>query len=172
MKRSVCLLIVIALLIVLPACKNSSPQYQGEEVLFYYCTDPLVYDSELGVISPERRYYSGSDTSLDALLNLYLSGPIERGFRSPFPDGLFAENVTLGSNRVHITLCSMFSELNDLDLTLACVCLSKTLQETAKVDNVYITYENSITGNRHTVTIGPDSYELIDQSSNTVNAEE
>lgn len=172
MKRALCFILAALLLPSLCACTATKSNPPSETVTFYYCTSPLGYDTKDGVISPEKRNCEGYANSLEFLLNLYLAGPIERGFKSPFPEGLYAESITLSSNRVSITLSSIFSELKGLDLTLACVCLSKTIQELADVDNVYINYNNSDTGKRHTITIGPNSYVLVDESMVSINTED
>lgn len=172
MKRTICLALTVVFLLSLTACDSSASTSPDETVFFYYCTDPLRYDGNSSVISAEARNCTGYVNSLEFLLNLYLAGPVERGFKSPFPEGLYAESITLSSNRVSITLSSITSELKGLDLTLACVCLSKTVQELADVDTVYINYENSNTGKRHTITIGPNSYLLTDETSAAVDTED
>ena len=172
MKRTFCLLLIAILLPMFAACGNTGSQQSSNTLLFYYCADPMDYNSESGVIAPEERIYQGQENALEELLNLYLAGPLEKGYRSPFPDGLYAESVTRIDNRVQIKLSSIYSELQGLDLTLASVCLSKTVQQIAQVDYVYIHYEDSTTGKRNSIYIGPDSYILSDSIPESINTED
>ena len=172
MKKLFSVFLIVSLIILISACASTPPTPVNKTVNFYYCTEAVVYDSPDGVIAPEKREYDLNTNTLEALLNLYLRGPVHKSFVSPFPDGVYAESITMSNNRIHITLSSVFSDLKGLDLTLACICISKTAQELANVDYVYINYEDSLTGKQNSVTIGPDSYLLYEDGEHVVTSEE
>lgn len=171
MKKIMCILL-FSVVILLAGCSNAANTHSDKVYNFYYCASPLSFGREESVVVAEKRTLEGQIISPEYIINDYLKGPVSIDLASPFPEGLYAESVSLADNRIQISMSNIYSELNGMDLTLANICLSKTMQELANVDYVYISYLNNATGKRSTITIGPDSYLLFDESSETTEQEE
>ena len=143
MKRTICLIILLALL--LCGCGSST-----DEVDFYYLRtcrtqdDYRAYFTE-GAIAPEQRDVSGHRNDLDYLLTMYLRGPLDSQLKAPFPAGCTLIDVHLEGRDLIVYLSSGASLLDDLDLNVACACLAKTCMEIADVDAVHI--QSRSTGN-------------------------
>jgi len=170
-KRALIFILLAALLLTLASCDASRKRSPKTAINLYYCPDPLVFHRDSTVVTAESRVFPGEGPSLEDLLSIYFSGPTRKDLESPFPNGLYAESVEWDGKRVHITLSSVFSQLQNIDLSVACACLGKTVMEYTGAEYVYINFINSATGNQHTVTVGPDSYLLTDNSYPTVNKE-
>ena len=110
---------------------------------FYYCTNPINYNSLTGVISAEVRDVSGYDHHLD-LLNLYIDGPTSAGYRSPFPDDVEVISMAREVSTVLVCMNSEFAKLTGHDLTLACACLSKTIIDFTGCTSVRISAQNEM----------------------------
>ena len=171
MKRALIFPLITVIILTLVSCSSSQTRNQETVINFYYCPNPLILHEDATVVVPENRVLTGGEPSLDDFLRLYFSGPIRKDLTTPFPDGLYAESIVLDDTRVNITLSSVFSQLQNIDLTVACACLGKTVMEYTSAEYVYISFINSATGNQHTITVGPDSYLLTDNSYPTVNEE-
>lgn len=167
MKRLISLVLLLALVLSLYGCNSDASQKINVPVYFYYCSNPITYNSPDGVICAEIRDAAGYTDNLQELIEFYLKGPVSSEFTSPFPDGADVEQLSLGTTRIQISLNETFTELSGLDLTLACACLAKTIQEAAQVEYVQITFENSSTGKRSVITIGPSNLLFMDNSANS-----
>lgn len=172
MKRFICIFIIAATLFLFCGCNTSDNSQFSNSVNFYYCNESISYTSSSGVISSELREAEGYTDSLEHLLALYFKGPVTLGFVSPFPQGLQIESITESGNRIQITLSSDFSELTGIDMTLACACLAKTIRELAEAEFIVISYDNTSTGKRQAITLGPNSFLLVDDSASADKTEE
>ena len=172
MRKFAIILLVLITGLFSASCSSNVSQGDENSVQFYYRRDPIDFNSETGVIAPEYRILENKNDTLESLLNIYFCGPVERGFESPFPEGLYAESVILNGNRLHLTLSGVLSDLNGLDLTIACVCIEKTIKQYVDVEYVHIVFENGTSGKRNSITIGPNSYLLIDDSYISTNKED
>jgi len=135
MKKSILLILILC---VITSAFGCGRQAEIEApVNFYYCTDPVDYNSPTGVISAEMRDQSGYSDLL-SLLNLYIGGPESEGYRSPFPVGIQVLSVDCQTSTAVICMNDAFAELSGHDLTLACVCISKTVMELTDCASVRI----------------------------------
>lgn len=127
---------LLALLLCLTAC--DFPTHQ-ETVTFYYPRDPQRRN-----IAPTATFYAAEEreasisTSLRYLLSLYLQGPLDDTTVSPFPTDTRLVDLDLHAGQLYIQLSQEFGQLNSIDLTIACTCLSLTCFDLAQVDRVTI----------------------------------
>ena len=128
MKRILILIFAVLLVSCLFGCHYNDGGDILEPVEFYYprTTEAIVYGSDNGVIAAEIREASGHTKDLNYLLSMYTRGPLDSGFRSPFPDGCRPLDVYIEEDCLYIRLSSSFTTLENLELTTACAALAKT----------------------------------------------
>ena len=139
MKKAILLLLILCVVFSAFGCSKQSEI--KSPVNFYYCTDPVSYNSTTGVISSEMRDKSEFPDLL-SLLNHYAKGPVTDGFRSPFPAGIQIINVDTNSSTAVVYMNDAFASLSGHELTLACVCISKTVMELTGCVSVRIQAES------------------------------
>ena len=157
MKSLISVVLSIALLFSLSGCNDQKSADIQVPVNFYYCTDPIVYNSKHGVLTPELRDANGYTDDLMHLIELYLRGPVDDQLKSPFPAGIKITQFTQNENSLHFVFNEKFSELSGLEQTLARACFAKTILEYTQVEIIQISFESTVTGSRQTVTIKSDS---------------
>ena len=140
MKRIICVFLVLTLALLACGCaKNDNIRIP---VNFYYCTDPINYNSAEGVVSCEIRDATGYENNNVDLLSLYMQGPISDGFLSPFPANSQIIGISQTDDSVDISLTESFFQLTGSDQTLALTCLSLTVMDLYRCDNVQIRSED------------------------------
>ncbi len=162
MKRLVCIVAILSLSLSLFGCKSNEPPEIPDAANFYYITTDLRYDEKDGFISPERRDVKGSADDLHTLINLYLAGPTTEQLVSPFPANTVVKDITHKNSIFSITLSNEFAKLTEYDLSVACACLTLTIQEFVDSNLVQISAEDAeLDGNKH-ITMNAESIVLFD----------
>jgi len=164
MKRLICTLMVVVFLLAFCSCSATQESQQSNTLNFYYCNSNAMQDLDTYVIAAENRDPKEFSDALDVLLNEYFKGPVSSKLYSPFPSNLKIESIVQSNTHIQITLSSAFSNLSDIDFSLACACLTMTVHELTGFESIYISYENASTGKRHTISLTPDAYLLDDNS--------
>lgn len=159
MKRLITFFVVIILLITAASCSNSPKS--GRSVQFYYCSEKIEHGSESGVIVSETRYFTEVEIS-SKIIAEYISGPKNEALRSPFPAGLTVKDLKLGSARVEIILSDHIASQSGIDLTIACACIQKTIEDLTGIDSVQISAENEKINNQDVIIMESDSILLED----------
>ena len=143
MKRIGCLLLCCLILFSISGCPASENE-NTNPVFFYYLRNPsdYIYGSEDGVIFGESREISGHEGDLKYLLTLYLQGPLDEKLHPPFPDGCRILELQRDDTQLTLLLNANFSTLKDMDLTLACICISKTCFSLTDAQSIRIMAES------------------------------
>lgn len=121
MKQLSILLLALSCLLCLSACSETE-----EPVVFYYPKTAVAYHSDTGVLSPETRETLSRDDSLGYLLSFYLEGPTDPNLRLPVPEGTQVLRLIPYDGGVLLVMSREFSQLEGIDLTIACSGISKT----------------------------------------------
>ena len=159
MKRLIPLLLIFALLLSLSACQTKQEKFQVP-VNFYFPRQEATFGSADSLIAPvtaEGMGYSGDPVGL---LTVYLQGPKDNRYRSPFPTGTKIESMELVNGIVRLTMNEAFADLTGLDLTIACACLTLTVLDLTQANSVRI----SVAG----TTLNGESYIRMDRSTLTL----
>jgi len=161
---------LIALLLLfssLCACHYSDGGEILEPVEFFYPrkSDNYVYGSSNGVITSERREASGHVNDLDYLLAMYLRGPQDTNLRNPFPAECKLEEVYAEGSTLYVRFSSVFAELENTELTLACTSLAKTCFSIIGYETICIDAESD--GKLVHMELSPDSMLFFDRSALT-----
>jgi len=159
-------LAVIFLSLCLAGCSLSK---KNNVVDFYYLRTPdtYAYGDMDAVIAPEQRDCSGKENNLHYLLTLYLEGPLDSVYRSPFPRGTGLESLEFNEDTVSIQLSSDFLSLTGMDKTLAAACLARTCFSLYDATQVHIHAQHS---NNESVsfTLTWDDLVFMDGMSDTI----
>lgn len=160
MKKLISLLLILGLSLCLCACDFLSEQ--KEDVLFYYQRIDYSYRNDNGVIAPEERELAGYRDNLPYLMTLYFHGPLTDNLASPFPSGIAVMDIRTEENTMVVTLNSVFTQLKDLDLSIASICLAKTCFGLSDVQEVRIEALSTTSGENVSILITRDNYLLED----------
>lgn len=163
MKRYFCIFLTVLLLFsgcAFGKSKNNSA--------FYYLRSDLTYGAEDSVIAVEQRNVSGYENDLKYLLTLYLEGPLEDAYTSPFPKGTRITSIRQADGVLAIELSGEYASLTDLDLTMANACLAFTCFGLTHVQEVEITAAGE---SKVSVTLNRNSLTLLDTSAVTESPE-
>lgn len=140
MKRLISVILILALC--LSGCDFGRDRMK-EPVSFYYLRehsgsdDYDVFFTE-GAIGAETREAAGHRNDLNYLLALYLQGPMDAQFESPFPVGSKIEDIQNENGELTIVMNTISSRFNDMELTIACACLAKTCMGLTDADVVTV----------------------------------
>ena len=165
MKRLTALLLAILTLLSLWGCE------QAQEIVcpvsFHYLRAPLsngeiAHGSADSVIAPEIREGDGRDILY--LLDIYLLGPLDRDFRSPFPVGTTLEDFSMEDGTANLLLSDELGKLSGIDLTLACGCLTLTVMDLTGAETVTIRAERTLLDGKESLTMDR-SLILIDDTA-------
>ena len=162
MKKSIALLLVLAITLSLAACASSSA------VTYYYVRneDEYLYGVSDGVMVGESREAAGHVDDLRYLLILYLHGPVSDNLTSPFPAGTKLVELTREGGALTVQLTSIFTVLEGTDLTLACACLARTCFALTDAQSVTIL---SMGLETVSMTLERDDLLLMDDSAESMN---
>ena len=140
MKRTICLMLMAVL--ILSGCSFGSKQ-DDHAVTFYYLHqyrdqdsyDRFFFDGAIGTETwevPIRR------EDLNYLLALYMQGPNDDQFRSPFPAGSKILETRTEDGHLTIVMNAIASQSNEMDVTVSCACIARTCMELVDVDAVTV----------------------------------
>ncbi len=134
MKRFLCLLLALILMLPLCAC-DSEEEKILEPVNFYYRRSEVDFAAENGLIAPYIAESAGYDEVIP-LLQLYLDGCDEDEFHHTFPTGTELLDAYVRDKTLYLFLSADFARLSGVDLRIACACITMTALEL--VDATYV----------------------------------
>ena len=141
MKR----LIAVVLLLLLCGCA-ASPSFDSKVTLYY----PAAGDAAYGQLLAEYPF-EGSGKTAEQVLSAYFSLRDDAVF-TPFPANISICSLKLKEDHATLVLSDEFASINGIDLTMACVAITKTV--------------SALTG-ATTVTIGCNTVQLDGEQSLT-----
>lgn len=161
MKKAICIIFVALLLCSLSACESKKIE---NPVNFYYLRTKYTYGTEDSVISAEIREYSEDDNTA-GLITQYLKGPQDPLLSSEFPFGTKLVTLEQQAHAISITLTDHITRLSGASLSLACVCLAKTVMEYTGTKTVFISAETKFLSNQSYITVTEDDILLVDDTA-------
>lgn len=161
MKKTIALILCIALIIPLFGCGQNQPQIPG---LFYYRRAETVYGIESGVIASEQREIAGMESKLDTLLELYFAGPESSNLESPFPRDAQVISWQLENETLRLTMNDSFGALSGVDLSIACVCIAKTFLGLTSATQVQFQTKDSLLNGEKFLILSEETISLYDNS--------
>ena len=140
MKRFISL--ILAAMLLMSGCSSALSNI-NDPVEFYYLrahdkTDRQKDYFAEGAFASEPREASGRRHDLYYLISMYLQGPLDANLRSPFPAGSAVIKVQQEGNTLSVYLNAAFAKLENMDMTLACGCLSQTCMALSDAEYIHI----------------------------------
>lgn len=160
MKRMISLLLALVCICGIAGCAAETPP--ESPVAFYYRCSEIGLGAPEGVMQAEQRDAAGHEDEYEYLLNIYVKGPKSSHLAPTFPLGTKILRFSLENNRASITLSDNFSILTGMDLTVACVCLTRTVIEMTGCEQVTLRARTTNLDGNKFITFGKDSYLLLD----------
>ena len=157
MKRTVSVLIIIALLLTGGGCRRKHDDFEQPVSLYY-----TLLNSEDSVFAAETREAKPYENDMLALTNCYFAGPVNESYVNVFPSGLCAISLVIEGDRVILTVSDELSTLSGLELSVACTCIAMTLFEITGTEMIEIVAENELLDSKKSVIISMDDLYLQD----------
>lgn len=133
-----------------------------DTVQFFYLQRSFAFEGDASVLAAEEREISGRREDLRFLLGLYLAGPSDEAYVSPFPRNTRLIQVSHQDSTLILELSKEFDTLRDMDLTLAAACLASTCFHLSQADTVQILAEGP--SHNTDITLTRESLTLYDNS--------
>lgn len=143
MKRLICLLMVLSLMLCLFGCSDEEAR-PDVPVKFYYPRAETAYGVEDGVIAWEWRESAGHEKDYFYLVQQYLKGPQGQSFAWKFSPNIKLKKLQVIGPTARVVLNDYASLLTGLDLMIACACLSATVMEITGVRSVTVQAESTL----------------------------
>lgn len=163
MKKYLCILLILLLIPSLWACTPRDDDIQ-DPLTFYYPRARIRYGDSDAVIAPEHREAPAHPGDTDSILDLYLLGPAGEAFFSPFPDGVRLIGSQRREQTFLVILSDSFAELSGMDLTIACVCITKTCLALTGAEQVTIMTESRPLNGARSITMDESTLLLYDDT--------
>lgn len=170
MKRTRIIVLLTLISIILSSC-GRNPSGFSNSVTYYYRTIEVQYGVPDGVVAGEVREVDVSSDDYEQLISLYLNGPREHNHISPYPAGIYLVQLTMGADRVYVTLSSHLSMLTGSDLMIACACLTRTVLGITGVRSVEISAEKGLLNDQQYLVFTANDFAYLDSYSGVSDAD-
>ena len=168
MKRLIAITMLILTVLTMTACtRDTKPVYP---VAYHYLRAPsdagnIFHGSSDSVIAPEIREGGSYREDLEHLLDIYLLGPLDHSYRSPFPVGTALKSISLDGHHASVVLSRHFANYHGIDLTLACACLTMTVMDLTGAEAVTISVEGFQLDGKASITMDRSNMILTDAAT-------
>lgn len=168
MKRLTAIVLLLCLVLSLAACTGEKELTYP--VAYHYLRVPannseIFHGSTDSVIAPEIREGNGHQEDLIHLLEIYLLGPLDHNFRSPFPVGTALKAFSVDNNHASVVLSRHFANYSGIDLSLACACLTMTVMDLTGVESVTISVDGFQLDGKASITMDRSNMILTDTAT-------
>lgn len=169
MKTHLLCLLLAALLLMLCGCggETSPEEDYIQPFTFYYRSVDPDYSSADGPIGTEVRDLGPEALTDEALINLYLQGPLSAELRSPFPPNVRLLSVSGSTMLLRLQLSSEYAQLQGVDASIADACIAKTLLGLENVRRVRIVSVDDAGNELRGVTLSENDILLSDAQTDT-----
>lgn len=159
MKRVLCIVLAILLLLPLVACGQQKADIHDPVNFYYRKKNPSHSDA---AISKELGESEGHQEDYTYLIDQYLKGPTDEILQRTFPSGIFVVDLTIEDKAATVVLSDFFSTLSGLDLTLACACLTLTVCELTGTEQLTVRTHSTLLDGNKSITMARKDIVLLD----------
>ena len=163
MKGFLCGFLSLLLCFSLLGCQKEESAPILEPVEFFYTQSTYAYTDAETIFGSEPREALGHKEDLTYLLEQYFQGPQSEGLSQPFPEGCHLISFSVGSNNtITLVLADSFAGLSGIELSIACVCLAKTVTGITGYPKVIIRTQSQLMDGKKSITIRDGEFALYD----------
>lgn len=162
MKRLICGFLCLLLCFSLFGCQQEEELPILKPVEFFYLRTTFSYTDTDTILGSEFRESAGHETDLVYLIDLYFGGPESDTLSLPFPRGCTVVSITPKGSAISIIVSDQFAKLSGMNLTVACVCLAKTLTALSGYSTVIIQTRTQLLDGKKSITIQDGDPVLLD----------
>ncbi len=141
MRRVLCILLCIAMVFGLSACRQQ-PSERINPITFYYRNAQMQYGSDASALYGLDVDLENLEIPISEIVSLYLEGPDEPFLESPFPPGIHLVSYDWHDNLLTLVLSDSFNSLIGLDRSYAMACLTLTLTQVNGIDGILVHTED------------------------------
>ncbi len=168
MKRMIAIALLFLALPCLCACSQEKDLVYP--ISYHYLRAPLPngqieHGSADSLIGTEIREGDGYQQNPSLLLDVYLHGPLDRNFRTPFPVGTALRQLTVQDAKATVVLSQQFANLTGVDLSLACGCLTLTVMDLTGAESVTIISHGALLDGKESITMDRTNLILVDNTT-------
>lgn len=163
MKRLILWLLVFLVVFPMAGCKKT--EEIQDPVRFYYRRANIEFGGEDSVVAAETRDAYGLREDLQGLLQLYISGPETETLVNVFPKSVAVMSVLVEDTTAVVQMNRSFAQLGGIQMSVACVCLSKTVMEITGVETVRIYVEKATLAGEQYLEFDKDTVLLEDDGA-------
>ena len=153
MKRIIAILLCLLLFTSGCSSKNTAS--------FYYPRAEFQYNGDSNVIGSEEREVTGHTAHLSFLISLYLMGPHNTEFASPFMGSAKLLAVEKSNDAMTVRISDTSNAIADAAFIMDCSCLAMTCFGLTKVHSV------TILSGEKSITLTPELITLYDTVTQT-----
>ena len=142
MKKQICLLLLVPLLLLPAGCRREEPARTAYDL--YFQEADLTYSAGESPFRTETVYLYDAETDsaprlAEALISELLKGPADETLKSTFPAGTTLLSLEIEGDRARVDLSPSYESLSGVALTLADSAIAMTLSQVPEVSSVQIT---------------------------------
>lgn len=152
MKKILTGFLAVCMFVSLCGCNIRGPE--ASATVFYYKS---AAQQEI-ITQPEKRVLPNNAMDLEESISLYLAGPESDELATPFPDGVQVKSAVLENDTLHLVLSREIAQLSGIPLTIACACLTLTLQTLTGADYIQLQAEGALLGGKNILVLNSNSF--------------
>ncbi len=142
MKKQICLLLLVPLLLLPAGCRREEPARTAYDL--YFQEADLTYSAGESPFRTETVYLYDAETDTaprlaEALIRELLKGPADETLKSTLPAGTTLLSLEIEGDRARVDLSPSYESLSGVALTLADSAIAMTLSQVPEVSSVQIT---------------------------------
>ncbi len=142
MKKQICLLLLVPLLLLPAGCRREEPARTAYDL--YFQEADLTYSAGESPFRTETVYLYDAETDsaprlAEALISELLKGPADETLKSTLPAGTTLLSLEIEGDRARVDLSPSYESLSGVALTLADSAIAMTLSQVPEVSSVQIT---------------------------------
>lgn len=142
MKKQICLLLLVPLLLLPAGCRREEPARTAYDL--YFQEADLTYSAGESPFRTETVYLYDAETDAaprlaEALVRELLKGPADETLKSTLPAGTTLLSLEIEGDRARVDLSPSYESLSGVALTLADSAIAMTLSQVPEVSSVQIT---------------------------------
>ena len=164
MKRTVQILLILALAVLCASCEGAETKSGQSPVLYFLAGSRTGHGPALDT----EPYGGGDSPDPGDLMLALLNGPYKEGLTSPFPKGVSLQSWDWDSKRegnLRVRLSEQYGGLADISLTLADYCIVLTLSQVEGVESVEINSAGYASNYRSHPLLKAEEAELSDPAA-------